>query len=80
MGFAVVCFVVQFLGVIGLITSGLGEVVPVHCIYWITLLYEPKNYMEVGRLEFVLLALAFNTAVCTLLFIGARWLKDKVTH
>ena len=78
--FAAVCFVVQFLGVMGVLASGLGQVVPVKSIYWITFLYEPKDYMEIGRLEFILMALAFNTAVCTLLFGAGCWLKDKVTQ
>lgn len=78
--FAVVCFVIQFFAVLGLIATELGEVIPVKAIYWITFLYEPKDYMEVGKLEFILVALAFNTAVCTFLFGGGCWLKDKVVQ
>jgi hypothetical protein len=68
----------QFVAVVFLILSGLGMVVPVKAIYWITLLYQPKDYMVVGRLDFILIALAFNTAVCTMFFAAIRWSIRKL--
>jgi len=75
--FAVVCFVVHVLILAWLIVSGLGMTVSEKSIYWITLLYEPKDYMVVGQLWFMAMAMAFNTLVCTLVFVGGYWMVNK---
>ena len=76
--FAVVCYVVHVLLVMGLIVTGLGMGMSEKSVYWVTIIYEPKDYIVVGRLWFMAMALAFNTLVCTLVFAGGYWIVNKL--
>lgn len=75
--FAVACFLTQFLIVLALFVSGLAMVIPYGYIYWITLIGPPVDYMEVGRFSFIVRALAFNTLICTTLFVLIYWSLNR---
>jgi hypothetical protein len=67
--FAVVAFLVQCGIVLLMLITGVAMGIPAHYVFWITIIYEPKDYMEVGQLHFMLWALAFNTLILSIPYV-----------